>query len=79
MCIVETPPEIVAVGGSPPSRVQGREAVAEGKVSIRLSDTEPLDKSLHQLEASDARHPSVFNSMKVHQDDISIEHWRKPG
>lgn len=55
MFIFETLPEIVTVGGSTPSRVQGREAVAESKVSIRLSDTESLDKCLYQLEVSDTR------------------------
>lgn len=48
-------PEIVSMGGSTPSRIQGREAVAESKVSIRLSDKKSLEKCLHQLEISDAR------------------------
>ncbi|MCT1818188.1 hypothetical protein M3B96_04325 [Corynebacterium propinquum] len=48
-------PEIVSMGGSTPSRIQGREAVAESKVSIRLSDKKSLEKCLHQLENSDAR------------------------
>ncbi|MBF9011855.1 MULTISPECIES: hypothetical protein [Corynebacterium] len=55
MFTFETFPEIVAVGGSTPSRLQGREAVADSKVSIRLANKKSLEKCLHQLEVSDAR------------------------
>ena len=48
-------PEIVSMGGSTPSRIQGREAVAETKVSIQLPDKKSLEKCLYQLEVSDAR------------------------
>ena len=48
-------PEIVSTGGSTPSRIQGREAVAETKVSIQLPDKKSLEKCLYQLEVSDAR------------------------
>ncbi|BAS09303.1 hypothetical protein AHiyo4_27250 [Arthrobacter sp. Hiyo4] len=47
--------EIVAMGGSVPSRIRGRKAVAHSKISITLPSDAAMEKCLAELAASDDR------------------------
>lgn len=55
MHVFSTFPTVVSLGGSIQERINDRKAVAESKVSIRVSSTESLERCLQQLELSDRR------------------------
>lgn len=55
MFVFEKIPKVVSLGGSTVSRIKGREAVAESKVTIELPDEKGLKRCLKFLEESDRR------------------------
>ncbi|MDU3078924.1 MAG: hypothetical protein E7B29_21955, partial [Mixta calida] len=55
MYVFDVFPELVTTGGSTRQRVGGRTAVAESKVSIRLSSKVAIENCLRMLEESDKR------------------------